>query len=139
VSARWYEGGLRFECTGCADCCRNHGDYQYVYVTEAEIDVIALFLRLSQEELRRDYLEEVDGWMSARTDLPDCPFLKDERCIIYEVRPKQCSTWPFWSDNLEQPTWNGPVTACCPGIGKGRMYTADEIDAIAADRDDWYE
>jgi len=47
------------------------------------------------------------------------------------VRPLQCRTWPFWRSNLEQSAWEGPVRACCPGIGTGTLHSAEQVDAIA--------
>ena len=32
----WYKDGLRFQCTGCGDCCT--GGPGYVWVNQAEID-----------------------------------------------------------------------------------------------------
>jgi Fe-S-cluster containining protein len=55
-------------------------------------------------------------------DEPACAFLdENNRCKIYPVRPKQCATWPFWTENLERAAWEGPVKDCCPGIGKGEL------------------
>ena len=33
----WYEEGLRFECSQCGNCCRNHGEYGYVYLMPPEV------------------------------------------------------------------------------------------------------
>ena len=35
----WYHEGLRFECTGCGDCCT--GAPGYVWLTEEEIRALA--------------------------------------------------------------------------------------------------
>ena len=41
----WYADGLRFTCTACGDCCRNHGDgFEYVYATRRERQAIAKHL-----------------------------------------------------------------------------------------------
>ena len=136
----WYEKGLRFECTQCGNCCRNHGEYTYVYLTRGEQRAIAEHLGLSRREFRATYCIEEDGLTSLRMDEPACPFLDPEnRCRIYPVRPKQCATWPFWEENLERETWEGPVSDCCPGIGKGRHYPASEVERIARETEDWYE
>jgi Fe-S-cluster containining protein len=69
----------------------------------------------------------------------DCPLLDEaQRCRAYAVRPKQCATWPFWTENLVPEVWHGPVSACCPGVGRGRLYTAADIRRIARERDRWY-
>lgn len=137
---RWYVRGIQFECQGCAECCKTHGEYAYVYVTPHDIEAISQHLGITPEQFLSDYCQQDDArWVYFTTDVVDCPFLDgDENCKIYPVRPKQCSTWPFWTDNLERANWEGPVSACCPGIGKGKTYSADEIDAIAREKDRWY-
>jgi len=136
----WYAKGLRFECTQCGDCCRNHGEYTYVYLTRGEVRSIADHLGLTQAAFREAYCLEEDGWTTLRMDEPACPFLDGEnRCRIYPVRPKQCATWPFWEENLERETWEGAVSDCCPGIGKGPSVPAEEVERIARETEDWYE
>lgn len=57
--------------------------------------------------------------------------LKEGKCTIYEVRPLQCRTYPFWHQNLiNQKIWDKEKDHC-PGIGKGRRYTKEEIESIA--------
>jgi uncharacterized protein len=63
----------------------------------------------------------------------------ENHCRIYPVRPKQCDTWPFWKENLKKSVWEGSVAACCPGIGRGRRYLKEEIEALAEERADWYK
>src|SRR5204863_5164945 len=113
----WYQNGLRFECTGCGNCCRNHGAYSYVYLSDREVAAIAAQVGLERPEFLKRYCIKEDGWIALRMDQPACPFLTAEnRCSIYSVRPKQCATWPFWKENLVESEWNGPVKECCPGI-----------------------
>lgn len=136
----WYSKGLRFECTQCGDCCRNHGDYTHVYLVEREVQALARHLSISREAFLERYCEEDDGWLTLRMDAPACPFLgEDSRCEVYPVRPRQCATWPFWTENLERETWEGSVTACCPGIGRGPLHPAEEIERSARETDAWYE
>jgi len=136
----WYHKGSRFSCTQCGNCCRNHGDYAYVYLAEQDVAAIAEHQGLSEERFLAAYCEEVDGWITLRMDEPACPFLQeDNRCAIYPVRPKQCATWPFWEENLERGTWRGAVRACCPGIDRGTLVPADEIGRLARETEEWYE
>ncbi len=137
----WYDKGLRFECTQCGNCCTNHGDYTYVYLAEADVEAIAAHLGLSRRSFLARYCTREDGFVSLRMDAPACPFLgADRRCAIYPVRPKQCATWPFWRENLDdKATWDGPVRDCCPGIGRGELRSAQEIDRIAEETERWYE
>ena len=137
---RWYETGIRFECTGCGECCKTHGEYAFVYLSDMDVDHISAFLEMSRIDFLNAYCaSDADGDIHLAELCGDCSFLEDGvRCRIYSVRPKQCATWPFWRENLKKSVWQGPVSACCPGIGRGPTVSADEIDAIADERRDWY-
>ena len=135
----WYRDGLRFSCTQCGNCCKNHGKYTYVYLAEADVTAIAGHLGLSEADFLAEYCREEDGWVTLRMDEPACRFLlEDNRCAIYPVRPKQCATWPFWEENLKKAVWEGEVADCCPGIGKGEVTPAAEVERIAAETEAWY-
>lgn len=129
----WYAQGLRFACTQCGNCCRNHGDYSFVNLAASELEQIPRFLGISTEEFLARYCSKEPGhFPTLRMDAPQCPFLDaSARCTIYPVRPMQCRTWPFWRSNLEQAVWEGPLRERCPGIDQGRHHSAQEIDAIA--------
>ena len=136
----WYANGLRFECTQCGNCCRNHGDYNFVYLATADVHAIADYLGLEPNRFVSEYCQVEDGWITLRMDEPACQFLlEDNRCAIYPVRPKQCATWPFWKENLEKKAWDGPVKDCCPGIGQGELTPAAEVERIAAETEAWYD
>lgn len=138
-SKPWYDKGLRFECTRCGNCCRNHGDYAYVYLAPTDVSAIALHLGMPEREFLATYCQSEDGWVSLRMDQPACPFLQaDNTCGIYPVRPKQCATWPFWKENLARAVWEGPVAQDCPGIGKGKRVPRAEIERIARETEEWY-
>jgi len=135
----WYHKGLRFKCTQCGNCCRNHGDYAYVYLTEGDLGAITKYLGLERPAFLERYCVREEGWAVLRMDQPACPFLgEDNRCAIYPVRPKQCATWPFWEENLKRATWRGPVKECCPGIDQGDLVPADEVDRIARETEEVY-
>lgn len=135
----WYHNGLRFQCTQCGACCRNHGEYTFVYLVEADLKAIPRHLGISRREFLERYCTREDGWVVLRMDQPACSFLDEaNRCRIYPVRPKQCATWPFWTENLDRSAWEGPVSACCPGIGKGPVTPAAEVERIARETDEHY-
>lgn len=133
----WYDKGLRFECQRCGECCTSRGEYAYVYVNHAEREALAAHLGLSPADFLARYCTEEDGWTVLRMDRPECPFLTPERaCGVYPARPVQCATWPFWRDNLRRETWEGAVASTCPGVGRGRLHTREEVDALAALNED---
>jgi hypothetical protein len=82
------------------------------------------------------FTKKVDGLYELRYTGKDCPFLQDYRCAVYEARPWQCRTWPFWPENMNSAVWEKEVSPWCPGAGKGRLYTAVEIDEILAKKKD---
>ncbi len=138
----WYIAGLHFECVECGRCCSGPGE-GYIWVTKPEIELIADFLKTTPSELRRQYLRRV----SLRTTIienrttRDCIFLQNNAgrklCMIYPVRPSQCRSWPFWSDNLtDLNAWNKAAQKC-PGINCGRLYSYDEIKKIKRNKKWW--
>lgn len=56
------------------------------------------------------------------------------RCAIYQVRPSQCRTWPFWPDILESPGQWAWASRRCPGIDQGRLWTESEIRSVLEDQ-----
>lgn len=139
---KWYAAGLCFECTGCGACCSGPGE-GYIWVTRPEIELIARHLKTTPGPLRQKYLRRV----GLRTTIiehettKDCIFLRTlggrKQCVIYPVRPSQCRTWPFWPDNLSGPNaWNSAGLRC-PGINRGRHYSAKQIERIKRNRQWW--
>jgi Fe-S-cluster containining protein len=60
----------------------------------------------------------------------DCVFFdtKARNCTVYEDRPRQCRTWPFWESNIRnEAAWKETCEAC-PGSGVGRVYELSEIN-----------
>ncbi|MDF1799359.1 MAG: YkgJ family cysteine cluster protein [Planctomycetota bacterium] len=138
---RWYEPGLAFDCTACGRCCRDHGEYSYVYVSDKDLQGLSKHLGMTEEAFLEAYCREEDGWTILKRNGDACVLLEPSGlCGAYEARPKQCATWPWWVDNLASPkVWEVDVKGCCPGIGKGEVVPADEIDRIAEETEVWYE
>jgi hypothetical protein len=60
----------------------------------------------------------------------DCVFYSPSGCKVYPVRPAQCQTFPFWSHVMaDRSEWEA-LAERCPGIGSGRLYEPEEIEAI---------
>lgn len=109
----WYAEGLRFKCTGCGQCCT--GAPGYTWVTDEEIEKIATRLNLSVKEFSQKYLRYVNGRYSLREhpETYDCVFLKNNKCVVYEDRPKQCKTYPWWPSTLKsKKEWNKAASHC---------------------------
>lgn len=131
--APWYADGLRFNCTGCGDCCT--GGPGYVWVNQAEINALAARLNLPVAEFEKRFVRQVGlrRTLKERKNY-DCVFLDGEsrKCTVYEDRPRQCRTWPFWNSNLKSPEAWQQTCEVCPGSGQGKLYSIDVIDAQAA-------
>lgn len=134
--------GVRFECQGSGKCCLSHGRYGYVFLNLSDRRRMARFFGLATGQFTRRYCKKnEDGQFHLKSDdeRDDCLFLENKRCTVYEARPGQCRTWPFWPEVMNAKTWRRDVQSFCPGVGKGRLYSAEEIRAIlneqlAADR-----
>jgi Fe-S-cluster containining protein len=132
ASEKWYQGGVRFECTGCGNCCT--GAPGYVWVTREEIRRIARFMDRDDDWLGPDILRHVGFKYSlAERNNGDCVFLEPARsgqrgCRIYPVRPLQCRTWPFWTINLKNPAAWAQTAENCPGMNNGKTFSCEQIE-----------
>ena len=126
----WYGEGLRFQCLQCNACCG--GEPGYVWVDRAEIADMADVIGISPEQFAYRYCRRV-WWRLSLRERPngDCIMLTPQGCRVYEARPSQCRTWPFWSDNVDTPQHWEQVRERCPGAGQGRLYSPSEIEQIA--------
>ncbi len=121
---------IRFECINdCSNCCQLSGGF--VYLTEDEAVAIARYMETSEDLFMEWFVRWIDEKL-ALVDGPEehCIFLENGRCSIYPVRPKQCRTYPFWPENMETKDRWALTKQMCPGIGKGRLFSAEEITAI---------
>lgn len=109
----WYKKGLKFGCTQCGQCCT--GSPGYVWIDDAEIQEMADYLGIPKEEFIQRYTRQVDGAL-ALLEFPrsyDCIFLRDNKCLVYNSRPKQCRTFPFWPENLtSKEAWEKTKSRC---------------------------
>lgn len=133
VDKSLYKSGIRFECTGCGECCKSRGGYGYIYVTLEERRRLAEHLGLKTRVFTNKHCEKTDGLFHLRDPASNCEFLKGSRCTVYKARPQQCRTWPFWPENMSAKVWEGEVKRDCPGIGIGRLYSPQEIEAQLAE------
>jgi uncharacterized protein len=117
----WFDKGLPFKCTGCGQCCT--GSPGYVWITEEEMQAVADYLKISIKEFMRKYIRRA-GDRYALVEHPnlerpkdvDCVFLKDKKCTIYHLRPKQCKTFPWWNENLSSPKAWEELSSYCEGV-----------------------
>ncbi|GMH84788.1 hypothetical protein TL16_g10027 [Triparma laevis f. inornata] len=134
----------RFECTGCGDCCRVEGD---VWLNSQEIDAALESTNLTEVAFAAEFCDAAilptpsspsqrgssGSFLRLRHATPGggCALLDEEqKCSIYEARPLQCSTYPFWPRLLHSPqNWAAEASAC-----EGIQPSAPEIDVPVATR-----
>lgn len=127
--------GLRFECTMCGNCCS--GPEGYVLVDDAEAAALASRLNMSLSDFLSRFTRSTSAGRSLTEKLTshgnDCVFLDREKipgkaiCGVYDLRPKQCRTWPFWKSLLvSRKRWE-LASRLCPGIDKGPLFPPEVI------------
>lgn len=135
VDPRTGDPGLRFSCTMCGNCCT--GAEGYVLVTDAECEALAARQGIPVAEFIDRFTRILPQGRSLTERMSsvgmDCVFLDREKipgkavCGVYEDRPGQCRTWPFWPSVIkDMKTWQRHKQIC-PGMDKGRLVTIEEI------------
>jgi Fe-S-cluster containining protein len=88
-------------------------------------------LELSPAEFRRRFrlrLEDGVHALDPGSDSP-CTFYDDETgCAIYEARPTQCRTWPFWPEVVNRKRSWERAARDCEGMDQGRCFSVTEIE-----------
>ncbi len=110
-----------FDPSACASCGGNccTGESGNIFVSVTEITAIAKLLGMEEGEFRRTYLRKEVYRYSLKEKIVngshDCVFFNRSQngCTIYQARPLQCRTFPFW-DYFRQRV--DELKAECPGI-----------------------
>lgn len=105
-------------CKECAGrCCT--GESGYIYITKSEAEKICELLDLDMKSFVENYLYKKGYKYSIKEnkvgDSYECVFYdnKTNGCKIYEARPIQCRTFPFWD---YYKTRVEELKLECPGI-----------------------
>ncbi|MDR0870039.1 MAG: YkgJ family cysteine cluster protein [Planctomycetaceae bacterium] len=125
----WYDDGLQFECKQCGRCCG--GAPGYVWVTGDEIKAMAEHLGFSAGLFEQSFVHTVRGRKRSLKEFPngDCVLLDENLgCKVYENRPVQCRTWPFWEQNVRGKKAWAETAKRCPGCNQGKRYHVAEIE-----------
>lgn len=105
-------------CEACqGNCCI--GESGYIWVSLEEIRAMAQHQKMSEAVFINDYLLKIRYRFTLK-EIPyeggfGCIFFDRDKkmCRIYDVRPSQCRTFPFWEyfkQNIDE------VVTECPGI-----------------------
>lgn len=94
-----------FNATACESCAGNCciGESGYIWINIVEIEALSKYLGLTLDSFREKYLFKVGYKYSIKeVELADNSFaccffdLVKRKCSIYDYRPTQCRTFPFW-------------------------------------------
>jgi hypothetical protein len=105
---------IHFSCCKCGACCA----VGFIYLKKGEDERIAGHLKMPLKEFRKKYTEwflflgRALKWCKNGA----CMFRKDRQCSIYEVRPSQCSTWPYWERLIKNERDLKRAKEYCGGI-----------------------
>jgi uncharacterized protein len=91
----------RIDCRDCANCCKT----RHPLFSRTDVARIAAFLGVTVEELRARYLEVDHEAAKYTTRQLPCPFLQDNLCSIYDVRPSVCAGYPHLHRNFRNRLW----------------------------------
>ncbi len=119
-----------FSCQQCSHCCRHEPGY--VYLSGKDLTKLCHWFNLDSKVFISKYCRFVpyyDGsevlCLQEKRNY-DCIFWNNG-CTVYESRPVQCRTYPFWNSIIKnRETWD-EESAHCPGINKGRSFSTAEI------------
>ena len=108
-----------FECLKCGECCAIPGE---VYLTLAEGEKIAKLLNMDVEEFVKKHMKK--RWRQYVLNMPyrgGCVFWKDRKCMVYEARPEQCRTFPYWPELKASPENWKEIEKYCAGAKKAAL------------------
>ena len=101
-------------CLDCANCCTTTGPL----FTDKDIGRIAKHLKLKPSEFTERYLRVDEDKDYVLQQVP-CAFLgEDNRCSIYDVRPKACREFPHTDRKKQHQILNltQKNVAVCPAV-----------------------
>jgi Fe-S-cluster containining protein len=126
----FYSSGLRFSCKRCSACCRY--DAGFVYISQNDLDKLSAELKMEKNSFILTYCRWVANWQGKEVlslrekSNKDCIFW-DLGCKVYNARPLQCKTYPFWEYIVaSEKTWKS-ASLNCPGIDSGEVHTGKII------------
>ncbi|RLE45720.1 YkgJ family cysteine cluster protein [Candidatus Woesearchaeota archaeon] len=84
----------KIDCTKCGNCCKEMSPV----LTLEDIERISKKLKISKGDFLKKYTERNED-KDIVFKLP-CPFLQNNKCSIYEIRPKECKEFPHLDKDI---------------------------------------
>ena len=133
----FYADGLRFSCKRCSSCCRY--DSGFVFLSQKDVNKLSSALKIDVNDVINVYCRWVtdingDEVLSLKEKSNNDCILWDSGCTVYDSRPIQCVTFPFWKSIIASKKCWETASGGCPGINTGELHTKEEIDKICASR-----
>jgi Fe-S-cluster containining protein len=102
----------QIDCTRCANCCKT----LQAVVTRDEIVTISGHLNIPETEFISRYLKLQPFSSEHAFAQRPCPFLENNLCRIYEIRPEDCRSYPhLWKKEFRSRTMGVIANyAICP-------------------------
>jgi len=132
TNSPFYAAGLNFSCKRCSSCCRY--DSGFVFLSEEDLKKLTDSLDMEKDRFVKAYCRWVTSFQGIESlslkEKPnkDCILWEASGCSVYNARPLQCSSFPFWPSILSsQGSWKMAATGC-PGMNTGELHTQETID-----------
>lgn len=120
---------FKYDCTQCANCCSGLGPL----FLDKDIERMATYFHMKKKQFISAYLKTDEDGDYVFAELP-CPFLCDDnRCLVYNDRPKACREFPHLLDGmtkevLKKTELNGAV---CPPVAEILLLLLDRFQIKA--------
>lgn len=90
VNELYQKVSKNIDCCSCGNCCREISPL----ISLPERKHLSKITSLSEEEVTNKYLKNSDENNTFIFKTKPCPFLDDNKCSIYDDRPKDCRSYP---------------------------------------------
>jgi Fe-S-cluster containining protein len=118
------EAFSKIDCLDCANCCKNHSPT----FKATDIKRISKFLGLKEAVFVDTYLK-LDEENDFVVKQSPCAFLnEDNSCHIYDVRPSDCSRYPYTNEDvfIKRKALTMANSMVCPAV----FHILEKISAI---------
>ena len=118
------EAFSKIDCLDCANCCKNHSPT----FKATEIKRISKYLGLKEADFVDTYLK-LDEENDFVVKQSPCAFLnEDNSCHIYDVRPSDCSRYPYTEEDvfIKRKALTMANSMVCPAV----FHILEKISAI---------